>query len=84
MSSSESIAQIVYLFWKFLDDFFKEYQIIMTTYDLEWFQVAKFKLGSEKWEFIKVFSDTSSNSFPQSIVFPRVNTRLLGSSSVSF
>lgn len=36
------------------DDFENEYQIIMTTFDENWFNLMKNYLDSEKWEFVRL------------------------------
>ncbi|ASI99309.1 AAA family ATPase [Thermococcus celer] len=43
-------------------DFEEEYQIIITTFDENWFNLMKQYLNSNKWEFMKVFVKRTDNN----------------------
>ena len=42
---------------KILNDLFSSYQVVITTFDENWYNVAEFYLERKKWKFIKAYSD---------------------------
>ncbi|MDQ7082253.1 MAG: hypothetical protein Q9N34_04195 [Aquificota bacterium] len=46
-------------------DFEDEYQIIITTFDENWFNLMKNYLNGEKWEFLRlIIKDTDNPDIP--------------------
>jgi hypothetical protein len=44
---------------------FSAYQIVMTTYDRQWYEMAKFHLGKSKWKFLEFYVDAETSKHPR-------------------
>ena len=52
-----------------LEKEFNDWQIVLTTYDRHWFEVAKVEVGSTNWQHIEMYSAQNSNpSFEYPII----------------
>jgi hypothetical protein len=45
-----------------LQEDFRDYQIVMTTYDKPWFEVAKYHLGKSDWKFMEFYIDAETDA----------------------
>jgi len=54
---------------KILEELFSEYQIIITSFDENWYRLSRFYLATEKWKFIKVYSRLQEPHIPKSFIF---------------
>jgi energy-coupling factor transporter ATP-binding protein EcfA2 len=51
-------------------DTFKNHQIILTTYDKQWYELAKNTLGNGNWNYVEMYIDRHSNKFDQPAILP--------------
>lgn len=54
-------------------DTFINHQIILTTYDRQWYELAKNHLGSGDWCFLEMYIDKHSNKFDHPALLPGEN-----------
>lgn len=53
---------------KIVSEVFSEYQVFITTFDENWYNMAEFYLEKSNWKFIKAYSDISNPIIPKSIL----------------
>lgn len=46
-------------------DTFTNHQIILTTYDKQWYELAKNTLGNKHWNYVEMYIDKHTNKFDQ-------------------
>jgi energy-coupling factor transporter ATP-binding protein EcfA2 len=51
-------------------DTFKNHQIILTTYDRNWYELARKYLGEDNWTYKEIFIDKNSEGFDQPAILP--------------
>lgn len=51
-------------------DTFSDHQILLTTYDREWYELAKNHLGSRAWNFQEMYIDRHSKGFDHPAILP--------------
>lgn len=51
-------------------DTFSNHQIILTTYDRHWYELAKNHLGTTDWNYQEIFIDKHSSNFDQPAMLP--------------
>ncbi len=52
------------------EDTFTNHQIILTTYDRQWYELAKNHLGNSKWSFQEMYIDRHSKGFDHPAILP--------------
>lgn len=53
---------------KIVSEVFNEYQVFITTFDENWYNMAEFYLEKSKWKFIKAYSDISNPIIPKTVL----------------
>lgn len=51
-------------------DTFIGHQIMLTTYDKQWYELAKNYLGNSSWHFLEMYTNKSSRNFEQPSILP--------------
>ena len=51
-------------------DTFKDHQILLTTYDRQWYELARKYLGEDNWAYQEIFIDKNSEGFDQPAILP--------------
>lgn len=54
---------------KVIGELFDDYQIVITSFDENWFRLSRFYLTTEKWKFFKVFSKFEKPHIPKSFIY---------------
>lgn len=52
-------------------DTFTDHQIMLTTYDRQWYELAKNHLGRSEWYFLEMYIDKHFRKFEQPAILPR-------------
>lgn len=53
-------------------DTFTGHQIMLTTYDRQWYELAKNHLGNSAWQFLEMYTDKYSQKFEQPSILPGI------------
>lgn len=53
---------------KIISEVFNEYQVFITTFDENWYNMAEFYLEKSNWKFIKAYSDISTPITPKTVL----------------
>lgn len=53
---------------KIVSEVFNEYQVFITTFDENWYNMAEFYLEKSDWKFIKAYSDISNPIIPKTVL----------------
>lgn len=54
---------------KIINDIFYDYQVFITTFDENWYKMAKFYLKDSKWKFLKAYTGNESKVYPKTFLF---------------
>ncbi|MFT6923340.1 MAG: energy-coupling factor transporter ATP-binding protein EcfA2 [Crocinitomicaceae bacterium] len=54
-------------------DTFKDHQILLTTYDRQWYELARHYLGDGNWSYQEIFIDRHPSGFDQPTILPGVD-----------